>query len=371
MSIIKSVVVLTSAALIASGALTATGSPASTPSGPAQQAASTSTHTDPSLLSVISKSLETARLTPAKNSGSLDRQLAAVQTALQDAEAATLEATENAVVAQESAAQDQGTAASLAGTSLASLGQSQAQVERHEAADLARKAQGLFSQAEDALNTAHQNLVVTSAALHKTTVEQERVRLAKRSETREDAELMAALENSEANVPDPVNDPAVDPEMLENAQSALGALGSASVASAAGIHVPAKKLTRTARINKSVKWATKIAKNNKYKYRYGATGPTYFDCSGYVGKAYAQGGKKLKRTSSSQYKAAPKKVKLSKMKKGDLVFWSSNRGRSFYHVAIYMGKGKIAHARNPKAGISVTKLNYAGTRNIYKYAGRY
>ncbi len=371
MSILKSVVVLTSAALIASGALTATGARSQTSIGSAQQAPATSVHNDQSLLSIISESMETSRLTPAKSAGSLERQLAAVRTALLDAEAATLEATENAVVAQEAAAQDTSTTNFLTGTSLVSLGQSQAQVERREASDLARKAQGLFDQAEEALNTTHHRLVATSAALRKTTVDQESVRLARISETREDAELMAALEESDAIVPEPVNDPAVDPETLENAQAALGAFGSASVASATGIQVPTKKLTRTARINKSVKWANKIAKNNKYKYRYGATGPKYFDCSGYVGKAYAQGGKKLKRTSSSQYKAAPKKVKLSKMKKGDLVFWSSNRGRSFYHVAIYVGNGKIAHARNPKAGISVTKLNYAGTRNIYKYAGRY
>ena len=52
------------------------------------------------------------------------------------------------------------------------------------------------------------------------------------------------------------------------------------------------------------------------------------------------GGKKLKRTSSAQYKAAPKKVTLSKLQKGDLVFWSSNGGRSFYHVAMYVGPAR-------------------------------
>lgn len=370
MSLLKTVAVIASAALIASGALTASGAPASASVGTAQQSPAASAHIDTSLLSVISQSRESARIVPAKTAGSLEDQLATIRTALQDAEAATLEATENALAAQEAAAQDQTAATSLTGSSLLRLGKSQLQIDGREAADLARNAQGLFDQAEESLNSKRRILVEASASLHKTTVAKESARLAQLSETREDAELMAALENSESNVPDPANDAAVDPETLENAHTALGALGSASVA-AAGIRVPAKKLTRTARINKSVKWANAIAKNNKYKYRYGSTGPKYFDCSGYVGKAFAQGGKKLKRTSSMQYKAAPKKVKLSKLKKGDLVFWTSNRGRSFYHVAIYVGKGKIAHARNPKAGISVTKLNYAGTANIYKYAGRY
>ena len=148
-----------------------------------------------------------------------------------------------------------------------------------------------------------------------------------------------------------------------------GGLGAASIAGAS-LKVPTA-VSRAKRIDLSVKWAQKIASNNKYRYRYGATGPTYFDCSGYTGKAFSTGGKKLQRTSGAQYKAAPKKVKLSSLQKGDLVFWSSNGGRSFYHVALYIGGGKIAHARNPQAGISVTKLNYAGMRNIYKYAGRY
>ncbi|RAX49162.1 hypothetical protein DQ353_11390 [Arthrobacter sp. AQ5-05] len=370
MSIFKSVVVVTSAALIASGALTASSAPAPAAGSTTQHLPAASGQLNPGPLAAITRSLAAAQLSPAKTAAALEQQLASVRTALQDAEAAALEATENAVAAEEAATQDRTTAASLAGTSLATLGRSQAQVQQLESARLARTAQGLFDQAELRLNAKQEELVEVSASLHKTSVARENARLAKLSESREDAELMAALEDIESNVADPVNDPAVDPETLENAQAAIGALGTASVATAA-IQVPTKKLTRTARIKKSIKWAKKVAKNNKYKYRYGATGPRYFDCSGYVGKAFANGGKKLKRTSSAQYKAAPKKVKLSKLKKGDLVFWSSNRGRSFYHVAMYVGKGKIAHARNPKAGISVTKLNYAGMRNIYKYAGRY
>ena len=370
MSILKSVVVVTSAALIASGALTASSAPAPAAASTAPHHAAAPEQLNTGLLAAITKSMAATRLSPAKTTAALEKQLATVRAALQDAEAATLEAAENAVAAEEAATQDRTTAASLAGTSLATLGRSQAQVQQLESAKLARTAQGLFDRAELGLKAKHEELVEASASLHKTSVARESARLAKLAESREDAELMAALEDSESNVADPVNDPALDPETLDNAEAAIGALGTASVATAS-IQVPTKKLTRTARIKKSIKWAKKVARNNKYKYRYGATGPRYFDCSGYVGKAFAKGGKKLKRTSSAQYKAAPKKVKLSKLKKGDLVFWSSNRGRSFYHVAMYVGNGKIAHARNPKAGISVTKLNYAGMRNIYKYAGRY
>lgn len=370
MSILESVVVVTSAALIASGALTASSAPAPAAGRTTQLHAAAPEQLNPGLLATITKSMTATQLSPVKTTEALEKQLATVRAALQDAEAATLEATENAVAAEEAATQDRTTAASLAGTSLATLGRSQALVQQLESARLAHTAQRLFDQAELRLNAKHEDLVEASEALHKTSVARESARLARVSESREEAELIAALEDSESDVAEPVNDPALDPETLESTQVAVGALGTASVATAA-IQVPTKKMTRTARIKKSVEWAKKIAKNNKYKYRYGATGPRYFDCSGYVGKAFAKGGKKLKRTSSAQYKAAPKKVKLSKLKKGDLVFWSSNRGRSFYHVAMYVGNGKIAHAHNPKAGISVTRLNYAGMRNIYKYAGRY
>jgi cell wall-associated NlpC family hydrolase len=367
MSMLKSVVFVTSAALIATGALTAGSAPAQSTTNPARPAQEASSLINPSQLAVITKSLENAELAPAKTASSLEKQLATVKSSLQDAEAATLEASENAVAADEAATRDRSSTA-LGGTTLAALGFSHAEIERQRATEIAHTAQSLFDQAETKLNAKRGELVKASADLHGTTVSREQARLDKQSETRGEAKLMATLQAAESDIADPLTDPALAPETLENAQVNVGQLGSAAVATA-GIQL--STLTRTARITKSIKWAQSIAKNNKFKYRYGATGPTYFDCSGYVGKAFAMGGKKLNRTSSAQYKSAPKKVSLSKLQKGDLVFWSSNRGRSFYHVAMYVGAGKIAHARNPNAGISVTKLNYAGMHNIYKYAGRY
>ncbi len=128
---------------------------------------------------------------------------------------------------------------------------------------------------------------------------------------------MAALKDSEANVAEPVNDPALDPETLDAASTWRPAAWVPASIAGASLKVPTA-VSRAKRIDLSVKWAQKIASNNKYKYRYGATGPTYFDCSGYTGKAFSTGGKKLQRTSGAQYKAAPKKVKLSSLQKGDL-----------------------------------------------------
>lgn len=370
MSILRHLVIATSTALVASTVL-ASGAVAAPALATAATPAETTINTtlNPALIESIKASLATASISPAKTTKSLDSQISQVELALQNAEAAALEAAENLVVAGEDAARNKILPASLSGTSLAKFAVTNAEITRQQSSEISTTAQALYVEADKKLNEKRTELIAASAKLRNSTVAAEAARLKKANEASGEAELMAALKDSEANVAEPVNDPALDPETLDAASMSTGGLGAASIAGAS-LKVPTA-VSRAKRIDLSVKWAQKIASNNKYRYRYGATGPTYFDCSGYTGKAFSTGGKKLQRTSGAQYKAAPKKVKLSSLQKGDLVFWSSNGGRSFYHVALYIGAGKIAHARNPQAGISVTKLNYAGMRNIYKYAGRY
>jgi cell wall-associated NlpC family hydrolase len=87
-------------------------------------------------------------------------------------------------------------------------------------------------------------------------------------------------------------------------------------------------------------------------YRWGATGPRAFDCSGYV--TYVMKGvgvKNLPRTSSAMSHKA-KRVAKSHKKRGDLVFFTYNGRVS--HVAVYAGHGKIWHS--PGSGRSVTKV---------------
>ena len=121
----------------------------------------------------------------------------------------------------------------------------------------------------------------------------------------------------------------------------------------------------------AIAWAIATANNDSIGYRYGANGPSFYDCSAFTRTAFALSGVNMTRTSTSQYFNAPIKVPLSQLRRGDLVFWSSNGGASMYHVAIYLGNGMIVHARNPQMGISVTPLNYGGMYNIYPFAGRY
>lgn len=93
-------------------------------------------------------------------------------------------------------------------------------------------------------------------------------------------------------------------------------------------------------------------------YRYGATGPTSFDCSGYTRWVFSKVGVKLPHSSSGQVK----KVKRTKKPKvGDLVFFYARGG--VYHVAIYAGHHQVWHAPHP--GDRVRKQRIWTSRVIY------
>jgi cell wall-associated NlpC family hydrolase len=129
--------------------------------------------------------------------------------------------------------------------------------------------------------------------------------------------------------------------------------------------------TTTGWKGKAISWATTKAKSSTTYYQYGGNGPNGFDCSGFTTGAFAAGGESLPRTSKSQFTAADQKVPLSQAKPGDLVYWSNNgNGTGVYHVAIVVEGGKIAHARNPTSGVTLTNLNYSQT-NMLPQAGRF
>lgn len=135
-------------------------------------------------------------------------------------------------------------------------------------------------------------------------------------------------------------------------------------------------IIRTASVSSSWKataanWATAKASDPYVSYVWGGNGPSGYDCSGFTKAAFEAAGKTLPRTSRYQYTSANQIVSLSNIQVGDLVFWSNNGSSSgIYHVAIYIGNGKIAHARNPQMGVTVTDLYYSRT-NMLGTAARY
>ncbi|MFJ8082612.1 cell wall-associated NlpC family hydrolase [Streptomyces sp. SAI-170] len=94
-------------------------------------------------------------------------------------------------------------------------------------------------------------------------------------------------------------------------------------------------------------------------YKYGATGPHRFDCSGLTLYSYKKAGKSLPRTAAQQYNKT-RHISAKSRKAGDLVFFHS--GSNVYHVGIYAGKGRIWHA--PKTG-DVVRLQKIWTSKVW------
>jgi cell wall-associated NlpC family hydrolase len=106
----------------------------------------------------------------------------------------------------------------------------------------------------------------------------------------------------------------------------------------------------------------------KTPYRFGGESPKGFDCSGFVKFVYDKNGKKLPRSADVQYMQG-KKVDQSKLKPGDLVFFTTYApGAS--HVGIYYGSGKFIHTSSSR-GVMISRLDetywkprYLGARRI-------
>ncbi|MGC4174403.1 NlpC/P60 family protein [Demequina sp.] len=82
-------------------------------------------------------------------------------------------------------------------------------------------------------------------------------------------------------------------------------------------------------------------------YKLGGSGPTYYDCSGLTMVSWKAAGLSIQRSSQMQYNST-KHVAFSQLRKGDLIFYGSDRNPSkIYHVAIYIGNGLVAEAARP------------------------
>ena len=127
------------------------------------------------------------------------------------------------------------------------------------------------------------------------------------------------------------------------------------------VKVESKENNENSKIDKIVNLAkAQIGK----PYRWGAAGPSSFDCSGFTTYIYKNGaGISLPRTSVSQSKTGTK-VSRSNLKTGDLVFFNTS-GKGVSHVGMYIGDSKFIHSSISK-GIRIDSLNstYYKTRFI-------
>ena len=93
-------------------------------------------------------------------------------------------------------------------------------------------------------------------------------------------------------------------------------------------------------------------------YVWGGTKPNGFDCSGYMQYIYRKEGVSIPRTAYAQSKVG-KKVSRFNLKKGDLLFFLTDKSRGIpvTHVGMYIGDGKFIHAASKRKGIIITSLN--------------
>jgi peptidoglycan hydrolase CwlO-like protein len=98
-------------------------------------------------------------------------------------------------------------------------------------------------------------------------------------------------------------------------------------------------------------------------YVWGAEGPTYFDCSGFMQYVYAHFGVSITRTTYTQINDGSY-VSRDNLQPGDLIFFGSQSDP--HHVGMYVGNNSYIHA--PKTG-DVIKIS-ALTRSDYLTARR-
>ena len=110
----------------------------------------------------------------------------------------------------------------------------------------------------------------------------------------------------------------------------------------------------------------------KKRYVWGDEGPTTFDCSGLVYAAYRAAGlgwPNWDRLNSSLYWVSTKRVPLSEMVPGDLLFYSyKGTVSTIHHISIYAGDGMMWEAHSKNKGLLFS--NIYSVKGLMPYAGR-
>lgn len=105
----------------------------------------------------------------------------------------------------------------------------------------------------------------------------------------------------------------------------------------------------------------RVVLKNKPWYVFSGSTPSGFDCSGLTMWFYSQIGINLEHRASVQVSEGTP-VKTPKI--GDIVAFFYNGSKSAYHVGIYMGPNKMAHAGGKRG-------DRAGIVSISEFAGNY
>ncbi len=124
---------------------------------------------------------------------------------------------------------------------------------------------------------------------------------------------------------------------------------------------------------RGAEWATSlIGLSRRFigtRYRWGATGPSAFDCSGFLQYVYQRMGVSLPRTTYAMYHAGSP-VPSGELQPGDMVFFTTYRpGPS--HAGIYLGDGQFIHSSSGYGSVTITPLSKEYYKKRYLGARRF
>ena len=94
-------------------------------------------------------------------------------------------------------------------------------------------------------------------------------------------------------------------------------------------------------------------------YKFGGTTTAGFDCSGFTQYVFQKNGKKLSRTTLTQF-AETDKVTTPRV--GDLVFFANTYRPGISHVGIYIGNNQFVHSGGAKAEVKSLSNSYWGPK---------
>lgn len=158
------------------------------------------------------------------------------------------------------------------------------------------------------------------------------------------------------------------------------AIAGPSERAAVTVAAPAKSAAQLKKERKALILKRKIAKvksqrkelvrqakkrlHGRGQYVAGASSAWRFDCSGFTKYLYKKVlGKNIPHYSGAQMRKL-KRVSKRNLKPGDLLFWGSNGSQ---HASMYIGRGKMIGANNPRRDVVIESINAPWWR--YKYAG--